>query len=129
MLISPINQTVSSKMPSFRGLWGPPINNDHTEGETYIFDTKCPYYPFADETKEQIDKVVLNNNSYSEDTPGKGIVGDPWPQITSAAVTVMAALPFTSKEFLHYTMSRLPITKQRMIEKHIISKGLSIIKK
>ena len=87
------------------------------------------YYPFRDETKEQIEKVKTENGRYKEDLPGKGLVQDPWPNIDSVVISVMAALPFTSKEFLQYTTNRLPITKQKMIEKHIINKGLSIIKK
>ena len=133
MKILPINSISNhyskANNANFKGLWGKTINNDHMESEYNISEKIYEYYPFRDETKEQIEKVKTENGRYKEDLPGKGLVQDPWPNIDSVVISVMAALPFTSKEFLQYTTNRLPITKQKMIEKHIINKGLSIVKK
>lgn len=132
MKILPIN-SISGNLrgtnTNFKGLWGKTTHNDYTESEHYIYQTIHEYYPFSDEKKEQIEKVKENVQDTKSSIPGKGYVADPWPHIDSVIVTVMAALPFTSREFLNYTMNRLPITKQRLIERHIASKGLSILRK
>ena len=130
MNILPINSlNYQKKTTNFCGLWGKTEYNNFTESEQYIDETKYKYYPFRDESQNQINKIVNENSSYKEDTPGKGLVGSPWPHITSSIVTVMAALPFTSKEFLNYTLNKLPITKQRLVERYLVDKGLSVIKK
>jgi hypothetical protein len=41
----------------------------------------------------------------------------------------MAALPFTSKDFLKYTKNRVNITKERLIQRFITSKDLSVAAK
>jgi len=130
MKILPINiakQQITNT--GFKGLWGKTINNDRTESEYNISETIYEYYPFADETKEQIEKVKNENSRYKEDLPGKGLVPNPWPYIDSVIVSVMAALPFTAKEFMNYTLNKLPITKQRLVERYIMKKGLSVLKK
>ena len=130
MKILPVNACNYQKQSTnFQGLWGKTEYNNFTESEQYINETKYKYYPFLDETKEQIKKVVNENSYYKEDTQGEGLVGSPWSNITSSVVTVMAALPFTSKEFLNYTLTKLPITKQRLVERYLVDKGLSVLKK
>ena len=130
MLVSPINSFTKSKYsPNFQGLWGKTIYDSRMESEYFINDTIHEYYPFADEKKEEIEKVIESNKSYSEITPGKGIVASPWVHSNYTYVKVMAALPFTSKDFLNYTMNRLSITRQHKIENYLINKSLTVLKK
>ena len=130
MLISPISNSLHAKSAiNFNGLWGKTIYDSRTESEYYINDTIYEYYPFSDEKKDEIEKVVKENKSYKESTPGKGIVASPWVHSDSTSVKVMAALPFTSKDFLNYTMNRLHITKQHKIENYLITKALTVLKK
>ena len=101
MKILPVSLSVNKHYSStnFTGLWG---NNK--------------YYPFADETSEQIENERKIKTS------------SPVSYLGSIAVSIMSALPFTSNEFLKYTKNRLNITKQRLIEKHLFQKNLSVIR-
>ena len=130
MSILPINHLTPAKYSTnFKGLWGKTIHDSRSESEYFINDTIYECYPFSDEKKEEIDKIVNDNGSYKESVPGKGLVASPWVHSDSTYVKVMAALPFTSKEFLNYTMNRLSITKQHRVENYIINKGLTLLKK
>ena len=84
---------------TFKGLWGK-SEKTVNQGKTY------PYYPFADETDEQI----------KENTQKSGIA--------KAAIAIMAALPFTAKEFSKYLKNRLPIIRDRFIERLMVEKNL-----
>ena len=130
MLISSVNSVTQPKYSqNFKGLWGKTIYNSRTEAESFINETTHEYYPFADEKKEAIEKIIQNNKAYSEAVPGKGTVATPWVHANSTNVKVMQALPFTSKEFLNYTMNRLPKTRQYKIENFLINRGLTLLKK
>jgi hypothetical protein len=120
MNILPINNVNSQ---SFKGLWGTTTTKQSSKSGNNVTEIKYQYYPFYDESLEQIQKITETNTSHKES------VKDSVLSITDVVVTVMSALPFTSKEFTKYTMNRLPITKQKVIEKHLIGKGLSILKK
>ena len=93
MKILPVGQ---NNIKSFNGLW-----SEHNPKSKNL-----KYYPFSDETEEQISK---NTNKYKN------------------IVMIMAALPFTAKDFLKYTKNTLSIVRQKIIEKHIVNKGLSVI--
>ena len=67
---------MSIQSTNFKGLWGEPTvkhtdntGTDHGQmldyGERKTETTKI-YYPFADETKKEIDKVVKENTLYKE---------------------------------------------------------------
>lgn len=127
MKILPVSD-VYNRNSSFKGMWGDTKYNNYTESECYIYDTIKEYYPFKDETDAEIDAVKEKYSDYKTSTPGQGYVADPWPQIESTIITVMAALPFTAKEFLNYTKNRLPIIKKRLIERTIAEKGLTVLK-
>ena len=114
---------------SFKGLWGKKTYDSHTESEYYISDTRYEYYPFSDETEEQIKTVKEKTENYKQSVPGQGFVADPWPHIDGIIVTVMAALPFTSKEFTDYTMNKLSDVKRKIIEENIFTKKLTVMKK
>ena len=74
--------------------------------ERYPKTNELKYYPFLGETKEQI----LENTSKYKDI-----------------VKIMKELPFSAKEFLKYTKNRLAITKQKLIERYLVNKGLSAV--
>lgn len=93
MKILPVCQ---NNVQNFRGLWG----------ERSPKTKELKYYPFSDETPEQISK---NTGAYKN------------------LVAIMATLPFTAKEFLKYTKNRMSILRQKLIEKHIVNKGLSVV--
>ena len=93
----------NNKYNNFRGLWNISEQADKAEYR---------YYPFGDETKEQIKQSISSKKFDTAKTKNK-------------FVEVMTALPFSSKDFIKYTKNQLPIIKQRLIEKHFISKGLS----
>ena len=63
------------------------------------------YYPFMDETKEQIAKTLGDKHS---------------------SYSVMEKLPFTAQQFWQYTKNRLNITRERLIERFYRGKDLSI---
>ena len=75
-------------------------------GERHPKSNELKYYPYRGETEEQISN---NTGKYK------------------SIVAIMAALPFTAKEFIKYTKNRLSITKQKLIEKHVVNKGLSTV--
>ena len=126
MQILPINMAGSR---SFKGLWGKTEYNYPSDSVYNVGEVRYTYYPFADETKEQIKKVEEENRYYKEDMADPSVVANPMINVTDVAVAVMAALPFTSKEFMHFTMNKLSAEKHNLIKANIISKGLSILKK
>lgn len=130
MLISPINNSMSVKhTANFKGLWGETHYDDRSESEYFIHDKTYEYYPFSDEKKEEIEAVKNKNSAYREDIPGKGLVANPWVHLDSVFVKVMPVLPFTSKEFMNYTLNRLSDAKRNIIENLINDKKLTIMKK
>jgi len=89
---------VSQKnIQSFHGLWG----------ERHPKSKELKYYPYSGQSPAQTEEETKNYKSI---------------------VTIMAALPFTAKEFYKYTKNKLSsITKQKLIEKYVVNKGLSTI--
>ena len=81
---------------NFKGLWG----------ERHPKAKNINYYPFSDETPEQIEQNTQKHKRI---------------------ISIMAALPFTSKEVLKYTKNRLENTRRRIIDKYFINKGLSTV--
>ena len=73
-----------------------------------LWGSKNQYYPFKGETEEQITEN-LNKNG-----------------LTKTAIAVMAALPITAREFSKYLKNRLPIIRDRFIERLMTEKNLSL---
>ena len=72
-------------------------------GERHPNSKELKYYPYLDQSPIQTEEETKDYKSI---------------------VTIMAALPFTAKEFYKYTKNKLSITKQRLIEKYIVNKDL-----
>ena len=101
MKILPVNQNQSQQ--SFKGLWG------KTDSSSYAGDTVSNtvivkhYYPFKDESKEMVDKIIRENSFHFEadwtEAGGLSTYSD-----TSVSVQT---LPFTKKEYDAYMSQKL----------------------
>ena len=49
------------------------------------------------------------------------------PENLPEGTKIMDRLPFTAKQFWQYTKNRLNITKERVIDRFYVGKGLSVI--
>ena len=126
MKITPIKSFNSNltQMNSFKGLWGKESHeyvDDYYEMSDY-YDYE--YYPFADETQEDIEKVKKNHQYYKSEV--SKLVAEPINHVYSIVVTVMSALPFTSKDFNDYLNNKISDLKKRVIEQNIFEKNLRI---
>lgn len=93
MNISRISQAYNN---SFTGLWGKTTSytdKDEALGIMKRKETKL-YYPFANETQEEIDKVANDNTSAVLDSPSRCYLIN--------ECKIGTRLPFTEKEFLMY---------------------------
>ena len=125
MKVSPITNLQSVKNVKFKGLWGKPEYINKYDS-VYNYDIKkCPYYPFSNETKKDIQRIVDKYSYYSEDMADSKVVSEPKINLASIEIAVMSALPFTSKEFNLYLKNRLPIIKHRLIERFMSQKNLT----
>ena len=104
MKIVKIGDVNLSQKQVFNGLWSKTNNNT------------MQYYPFKDETQEDVELAKKDFNAKNKN-------------ITGVIISVMAALPFTSKDFLKYTKNRVNITKERLIQRFLTSKDLSVAAK
>ena len=127
MKVLSINTNLQQKNNAgFKGLWGKPEYIDRYDS-VYNYDvTKYPYYPFSDEKKKDIQRIVDKYSFYNEDMADPKFISEPRINLTSIEVAVMAALPFTAKEFSMYLKNRLPIIKHRLIERIMSEKNLTV---
>ena len=101
MKILPVNQTQSQQ--SFKGLWG------KTDSSAYSSDTVSNtvivkhYYPFKDEPKEAVDKIV-RENSFRFEAGWLEANGITTYNDTSVCVHT---LPFTKNEYNAYMSQKL----------------------
>ncbi len=103
MKILTINSANNGSSPaSFNGMWSKVIDKKNS-GLKYL------YYPFKNEAKENLNAV----------TSGKNFI--------KSAISIMAELPFTAKEYALYLKNRLPITRDRRINNTVVNKNLSAI--
>lgn len=101
MKILPVNQAQSQQ--NFKGLWG------KTESSAYAGDTVSNtvivkrYYPFKDESKDLVDKIVRENSFHFEAdwTEAGGI-----STYSDTSVSIQT-LPFTKKEYDAYMSQKL----------------------
>lgn len=128
MRISAINQnsiySYSKLNQNFKGLWGK-STTDHYEDSMYSDDsTTHYYYPFKDETKQEIDKVVKENESSNTSCADPRSVYNPITCSDSSRVSVQKKLPFTRSEFYSYLSNPKSTTKRHIIESEITNKDL-----
>lgn len=118
---NPESKTVSQTQ-SFRGLWGK-TQNKFSEGY-WGTDTNIvhEYYPFKDETKESIEKLVKEKSFYN--STKSNLVAEPMEHIVQISVKVMKALPFTAEDFKAFLANKVSELKKNVIESHIIEKNL-----
>ena len=117
MKLQPINRTNPAQMQNnrlnFKGLWG---KDTYEYGEINVLDsynyTEKHYFPFHDELKESIDKIVKENTSayenysyYTNDCPEWGGV------YTKTKVAVERRLPFSEGEWKKYISDTASINK------------------
>ena len=120
-----LNTSTEKSNTSFKGLWGTEEHGSYNDREYSHNFIRYDYYPFKDETKQEIEKIVDMNsyyNSYAAD------VYDAVTQVESANVIVMQALPFTKKDFQGYLDKTISDLKKMVIENHIIEKNLRLVK-
>ena len=111
------------KAQSFKGLWGETDVNEYEDSTLSMTTRTMHYYPFKDETKSEIDRVVKQNESDGTKSPDSAAV---MTFINTTVVSVMAALPFTKREFQDFMSNGLNSLKRKVIENHIIEKNLRI---
>lgn len=107
---------------NFKGLWGEDEIETYSDSTFDVETTRRYYYPFKDESKSDIEKVV-EETSY-DDVYTNSAASDPITHCNSLVVAVMSALPFTSKDFREYLNNCCSELKKLVIERHILEKNL-----
>ena len=95
-----------NKTQNFQGLWGKTSRNSDFDQALGIpkVEEVCYYYPFQDETKEEIKSVVENNTeAYIDES-------DETPKYRLRECKVCTTLPFQEINYLNYA-SMSPKTK------------------
>ena len=102
MKVFPINQT-NQLQQNFKGLWGKPETSAYAGDVVSNTIIVKHYFPFKDEPKEQVDRIVRENSSHFEsdwaETGGISTYSD-----TSVRVHT---LPFTESEYDAYMSQKL----------------------
>ena len=83
---------------NFKGLWGKSFRKSDIDSTLNIMTVRNEYYyyPFADETKEQID-IVANTHSSADIINNKYYINE---------CKICARTPFTSKEYMEYAKAK-----------------------
>ncbi len=128
MRISAINQnrfsSYSKFNQNFKGLWGKSLS-DHYEDSMYSSDSTVHYYyPFKDESQNEIDKVVNEKEYNNTSCADPRTVYDPITCSESVSVSVQKKLPFTKNEFYAYLDNPKSTTKRHIIESEIMKNDL-----
>lgn len=120
MRITPINNT-----QSFKGLWGQSKEAISGADDVWLHEKTKFYYPFKDETKEEIKKVKIAHRFTNCEL---------WPDyghsFVNNVVKVEAEEPlnFTKQEFQNYKKSKIgamvPEEVSNPIEKELVKLGL-----
>ena len=87
---------LAQSQPNFKGLWGKDYYENYSDREYQDEYIRHNYYPFSDETKEDIESVVRAHSNYDSSAAD---VYDAVTHVISESVIVNNALPFTSKDF------------------------------
>ena len=121
MKISNMN-SLHFNTPVFKGLWGEP-QNDTVAGYDCIYShTDEFYYPFKDETNEQINNVVKTKSKSL--ITGFGETTGNMVHFTTF-VNVDDTLPFTEEEFKNYKLGKYNADKD-LFQKELIESSLDI---
>ena len=115
---------VRRETPVFKGLWGEDTYYEQHDSTYDIEDTTCHYYPFKDESNEEIYRA--RDKYYRSGDCRMGGGSDPHCCYSGVSVEVHEKLPFTAKEFKAYMENRLHDLRKKVIEHHIMEKKLSI---
>ena len=134
MRLLPVNN-IKTQQTNFKGLWGNTKNiKDFYYSEQYYDDmdyTESEYYPFNDETQEQISDVMKKHHTFKVYQDNTGVnerlscimhVGN--------SVKVMPKLAFSAKEWAmyianqlksQYTITRIEANLKRLnLHKHLL---------
>ena len=109
-----------SKNVSHKGLWGAEenrqIESSHYDGGnmcdmgTDHFLTTKTYYPFLNETKEDIEKVCKENNK-------KGVTGDSFHNVIyETRVDIKETIPVTEQKYRQYVKRELLSLEEMQVE-------------
>ena len=96
MRVAPILTTPACK-PNFNGLLVKAHENSYNdkEKEAFVHSIKYLYYPFADESKENIHKVIEKYTQYDLDEKPAPI----WNNLYKSTVTIKPTLSITAEEY------------------------------
>ena len=108
--------------PVFKGLWAEPQNDTVVDSDFIYSHTDEFYYPFKDETNEQINNVV-KTNSKSLITSFGEIAGN--IVYFTTFVNVDKTLPFTEEEFKNYKLGKYNKDKD-IFQKELIENTLDV---
>ena len=132
MKISPISNSlyIKNSQPTqnqtFRGLWGKEEFDVYDTLEFHSEDTTLNYYPFKDETPEEIRAVENKYRSIEHHSPTAGGISSPVTTAGGTSVRVHKAIPFTKKEFSQYLDKTLTTVKRYSFEKYMKQHSLHI---
>ena len=132
MKISPIMNSlyVKNSQPTqqqnVKGLWGEYEFDIFDTSEYHFEDTREHYYPFKDETKQEIQSVVDKYSSSGYDTPTPQNIPSPVTTGRSTTVWVHDAIPFTKKEFAQYLDKSLSAVRRFSFENYMKKNNLHI---
>lgn len=118
---------VNSANPAFNGLWGKTttINKSNVHFDknleadvgTYHFSKIKQYFPFKDETAEEINKVKLQNEyRYSKKSVHDYFSHNLTSRIDECIVNIRKTLPVTAKEYADYVSGKLLPNAKTAIE-------------
>ena len=124
MKISPINH-----QQTFKGLWGKTTFDSGYDSVYSWDDVISEYHPFKNEKKSAIDEIVKKHSVYKQDMADPAVISNPVVQVYNRKVEVKERLPFSSKDFVDYTMNRLSKAKSEIVEQYVKKYGLTILKK
>ena len=125
MKISPTSNSFNLKNSqptqnqTFKGLWG---KNDFDVYDTLEFhseDTTLNYYPFKDETMEEISAIRDKYSRIDSYSPTAQGISSPVTNAGGTSVRVHEAIPFTKKEFSQYLDKTLSTVRRYSLEKYM----------
>jgi hypothetical protein len=120
----PTNRYSHVKAQNFKGLWGPKSESVYEDSMYDIRTVTKPYYPFKDESKDDIDWMVQFHSSCENSSADSYKIPDPVEFTRSEVVSVCERLPFTEQEFKAYISNSLNDLRKLVIERCIMEKHL-----
>jgi hypothetical protein len=120
----PTNRYSHSKAQNFKGLWGPQSESVYEDSMYDIRTITKPYYPFKDETKDDIDWMVKYYSRCEVSSADSYKIPDPVEFTRSEVVSVCEKLPFTSQDFDDFISNKIRDLRKVVIERCIMEKHL-----